>query len=264
LYDSANAGGMDTQSSLLLFISDDDPQTLSIEIASDETNPLAENLNFRASNPESLLFTRRLSNAQVITASTVVLGLKDQSFELIDCEINAPLIRFEADRLRVRSENAGRNRVESERPIQAPPTFRIDAQSTDLLAVVAPNSNVFPWNPFSSESANDDGPVNLDTTLHVLARILGWFRKDRRKEYGRYKDLIVKHVVGSSPTARYALGFIQHVGALSEHGNLYFIDTDILDSLEISWQKIRSGTVSSKARQTVEDYLRATPQPPLF
>jgi hypothetical protein len=96
----------------------------------------------------------------------------------------------------------------------------------------------------------------------VIARILGWFRKDRRKEYGRYRDLIIKHVVGQSTTARYALGFIDHIGALSESGNLFFIDTDILDSHEVSWQKIKSGTVSQKAIEEVEKYLRATPQPP--
>lgn len=264
LYESANAGGTNAQSSLLLFISDDDPQALSIEIASDETNPLAESLNFRAACPASLLFTRRLNNAQVITTSTVVLGLKDQTFEFIDCEVTAPLIRFETDRIRIRSENAGCTRIESAGPIQAPPTLKIDAQSTELFSVIAPNSKDYPWNPFSSKSSTGRGKVDVEGTLHVIARILGWFRKDRRKGYGRYKDLIVKHVVGSSPTARYALGFIQHVGALSEGSNLYFIDTDILDSHEISWQKIRGGTVSSKAKQVVTNYLLATPQPPQF
>ena len=264
LYESANAGGINAQSSLLLFISDDDPQTLSIEIASDETNPLAESLHFRAESPESLLFSRRLNNAQVITNSTVVLGLKEQTFEFIDCEVTAPLIRFETDRIHVRSGNAGSTRIESAAPIQAPPTLKIDVQPTAMFSVVAPNSKAYPWNPFSSESSTNHGRVDVEGTLHVIARILGWFRKDRRKEYGRYKDLIVKHVVGSSPTARYALGFIQHLGALSEGGSLYFINTEILDSYEISWQKIRGGSVSSKAKQAVENYLLTTPQPPQF
>ncbi|AQR66225.1 hypothetical protein BXU06_15110 [Aquaspirillum sp. LM1] len=264
LYESANAGGTNTQSSLLLFISDDNPQTLSIEIASDETNPLVENLHFRAVNPESLLFSRRLNNAQVITTSTVVFGLKDQTFEFIDCDISAPLIHFETDRVHVRSENAGSTRIESAAPIQAPPTLKIDVQSKALFSVVAPNSKAYPWNHFSSESSANHATVDVEGTLHVIARILGWFRKDRRKEFGRYKDLIVKHVVGSSPTARYALGFIQHVGALYDVGNLYFIDTDILDFHEISWQTIRGGSVSSKAKLSVENYLLTTPQPPQF
>ncbi len=264
LYESANAGGVNTQSSLLLFVSDDDPQTLSIEIASDEEDPLAESLHFRALSPRSLLFSRRLNNAQVITNSTVLLGVKDQTFEFIDCEITAPLIRFETDRIHVRSGNAGSTRIESEAPIQAPPTLKIDVQPTALFSVAAPNSKTYPWNPFSFESSTNHGMLDVEGTLHVVARILGWFRKDRRNEYGRYKDLIVKHVVGSSLTARYALGFIQHLGALSERGNLYFINTNILDSYEISWQKIRGGSVSSKAKQAVKDYLLTTPQPPQF
>ncbi|RSF04826.1 hypothetical protein EGU54_09180 [Achromobacter aegrifaciens] len=142
--------------------------------------------------------------------------------------------------------------------------MKLDVQSQNALCVVAPNSKSFPWTSYSEDSVSGPKSVDVNTTLHVMARVLGWFRKDRRKEYGRYKDLIVKHVVGSSPTARYALGFIQHIGALSESGNLYFVDTEKLDSLELSWQKIRNGTVSDAAKTAVESYLRATPQPPQF
>ncbi|RUQ37909.1 MAG: hypothetical protein EKK71_02700 [Candidatus Competibacteraceae bacterium] len=267
LYESANAGTTNSQSSLLLFISEDDPQTLSIEIASDETNPLAKSLQFRATTPTSIHFTRRLSNAQVITTSEVVLGLKEQPFELFDCEVVAPLIRFETDRVRVRGRGFGYTRLESENPIKSPSTLRVETQNPNLFSVIAPNSKNYPWNPYLSESLSNNGAIgaiNVDSTLHVISRILGWFRKDRRKEYGRYKDLIVKHVVGSSTTARYALGFIQHLGALSEKGNLYFIDTEILDANYISWQQIRSGTVSPEAKQAVEDYIHNTDQPPQF
>lgn len=264
LYESANAGSVSSQSSLLLYISEDDPKTLSIEIASEDINPLAESLKFYAPNPDCISFARRLNNAHVITTSTVVLGQKDQEFELVDCEVSAPLVRIETDRVRVRSERGGLTRIESIDNIQAPPALKIDASSASSFSVVAPNSKVYPWTPYSSEKLDDLKTVDVETTLHVIARILGWFRKDRRKDYGRYKDLIIKHVVGSSPTARYALGFIKHVGALSEGANLYFIDTDILDSYEVSWQKIRSGTVSSKAKGAVENYLRTTLQPPQF
>lgn len=264
LYESANAGAVSGQSSLLLFVSEEDPASLAIEIASDESNPLGEDLQFLAGDPPELAFVRRLNNAQIVTSSAVAFGRKDQAFDFVDCEVSAPLIRFQASRIRVRSENRGTTRLESAQPIQAPPALKVEIQSSELLSIVSPNSKTYPWTPYSSESAGHQARVDAKTTLHVMARILGWFRKDRRKEYGRYKDLIVKHVVGSSPTARYALGFIQHIGALSEGSNLYFIDTEILDSYEVSWQKIRSGTVSARATQAVEEYLRATPQPPLF
>lgn len=264
LYESANAGTVSGQSSLLLFISEDDPKELTIEIASDDSSPLGESLQFRAVSPSELVFARRLANARLVTSFVVAFGKENQAFDLIDCEVSAAQIRFQTDRVRVRSESIGTTRLESSQPIQAPPTIKLDVQSHEQLSVVSPNSRAYPWTPYSLESSNQHGKVDADTTLHVMARILGWFRKDRRKEYGRYKDLIVKHVVGSSPTARYALGFIRHIGALSEGSNLYFIDTDILDSCEVSWQRIRNGTASAKAKQAVEAYLRATPQPPTF
>lgn len=264
LYESANAGAVSGQSSLLLFVSESDPDDLTIEIAGDDSGPLGERLHFSAKNPTEISFKRRLTNAQIVTSAVVSLGRKDQLFEIVDSEVVAERIRFESDHVRVRSEGVGVSRLESNKSIQTPPIFKVDALNSDLLSVVAPNSKVYPWNPYYSESIGQQERVDADTTLHVMARILGWFRKDRRKEYGRYKDLIVKHVVGSSLTARYALGFIQNIGALSEDKNLYFIDTDILDSYEISWQKIRRSTVSEKAKQSVEQYLRATPEPPTF
>jgi hypothetical protein len=264
LYESANAGAVSGQSSLLLFVSEEDPALLTIEIAGDESNPLGEDLQFIAVNPAELTFARRLNNAQIVTSSIVAFGKKEQAFDFVDCEVSAALIRFQASRIRVRSENGSATRLESAQPIQALPAMKVEIQLPELLTIVAPNSKTYPWTPYSSDATGHKGKVDAKTTLHVMARILGWFRKDRRKEYGRYKDLIVKHVVGSSPTARYALGFIQHIGALSEGSNLYFIETEILDSYEVSWQRIRSGTVSAKATQAVEEYLRATPQPPLF
>jgi hypothetical protein len=264
LYESANSGSVSGKSSLLLFVSEDDPSNLSIEIANDEGNALGESLFFRAQNPTEISFARRLSNAQLVTTGSVNFGRKDQSFDLNDSEVSANQIRFQATRVRVRSEESGGNRLESVEAIQSPAGMKLDVQSQKALSVVAPNSRAFPWTSYSGDSGSESGSVDVKTTLHVMSRVLGWFRKDRRKEYGRYKDLIVKHVVGSSPTARYALGFIQHIGALSESNNLYFVDTDKLDSLQLSWQKIRNGTVSDTAKAAVERYLRATPQPPQF
>jgi hypothetical protein len=200
----------------------------------------------------------------LVISGAVNFGRKDQAFDFIDSEVSAQQVRFQAARVRVRAEASGSNRIESVELIQSPAGMKLDVQSQDSLCIVAPNSKSFPWTSYSGGSVSESGSVDVETTLHVMARVLGWFRKDRRKEYGRYKDLIVKHVVGSSPTARYALGFIQHIGALSESNNLYFVDTNKLDNLELSWQKIRNGTVSHTAKAAVESYLRSTPQPPQF
>ena len=200
----------------------------------------------------------------MIANSTVVLGRRDQAFDISGSEIQADCIRFESQHLSVRSENGRLSHLQSREAPVSPPTLKVDVQAAGILTVSWPGAKDYPWTSYASEIPRAGTIVDAKTTLHVMARILGWFRKDRRKEYGRYRDLIVKHVVGQSPTARYALGFINHIGALSESGNLFFIDTEILDAHEVSWQKIQSGNVSAKATIAVEAYLRATPQPPQF
>jgi hypothetical protein len=264
LYESANAGALNGQSGLLMFLSEQSPGRLALEIASDESDPLGERLVFDASIPAEVRFLRRLNNAQVIVTSSVVLGRRDQGFDISESEVQAKSIRIESNRISVRSETGRPTHIEATEAVVAPPTLKVDLQAKGLLTVSWPGSKNYPWTAYSVESRAQDANVNAETTLHVVARILGWFRKDRRKEYGRYRDLIVKHVVGQSTTARYALGFIEHIGALSESGNLFFIDTNILDSYEVSWQKIQSGTVSQRAIDAVESYLRDTPQPPQF
>lgn len=264
LYESANAGALNGQSALLLFFSEQAPDKLTLEISSDDADPLGENLVFNTAIPNEVQFVRRLNNAQVIMNLPLVFGRREHDFIISDSEVQVKSIRIDADRILVRSETGRSTHIESVEPVIAPPTLRLDVRDQQLLTVSWPGSKKYPWTSFSTESQVRDSKVDVRTTLHVVARILSWFRKDRRKEYGRYRDLIVKHIVGQSPSARYALGFIDHIGALSESGTLLFIDTDILDSYEVSWQKIRSDTVSQKAIDAVEAYLRATPQPPQF
>jgi hypothetical protein len=264
LYESANAGALIGQSDLLIYSCESDSDGVIIEIDSDDTDPLGEHLIFRAPISREIRFSRRLNNAQIVVPTTLVLGKKGQRFDISDCEVSVNCIRIEAGQLRVRTEMGGLTHIECSDSAVSPGTLKLEVQAPELFTVSWPGSKCFPWTPYSSQPRNQEETVEALTTLHVISRILGWFRKDRRKEYGRYRDLIVKHVVGESPNARYALGFIEHVGALSQSNNLYFVDMDIMDRFEISWQKIRGGTVSDSAIEAVRCYLRDTPQPPRF
>lgn len=261
LYESINSGAELNNSGL--FVSEKE-ENLIVEIVSSDEGPLGKSLEFEAVKPEYIYFSRRLSNARVFSSAEVILGRGENDFDMLDCEIVARKIKFLSEKINIRSISTERNFLESQEEIQCLPATKLSVNPEGKLSVIAPNSKKYPWSKYSVESDNKQEVQNTEATLHVMARILGWFRKDRRDEYGRYKDLIIKHVVGSSPTARYALGFIDHIGALSENGTLYFIDTNKLDEIEISWQKIRSGNVSDKAITAVGKYLAETPHPPSF
>lgn len=264
LYESANSGGVSGQSNLLLYISDEDPNKLIIEIASDDNDPLGQNLTFSADKPEEISFLRRLNNANIGYSGGIVLGRRDHPFEIVDSEVVAEEIRILASTLRVRTLTSGSTYLESRMTAKAGASLKVDAQPPEVLRVTWPESNKFPWHDYSVERQEDDQTFESKSILHAVSRILGWFRKDRRDEYGRYRDLIVNIVVGKSSKARYALGYLHHISALYQRGNLFFIDTKILDTHGVSWQKIRAGDISPRAITSMEEYLRNTPKPPEF
>lgn len=264
LYESANSGGVSGQSNLLLYISESDPKKLIIEIASDETDPLGQHLIFHANKSGEISFLRRLYNANIGYSGAVLLGRRDQPFEIVDSEVVADEINIHSSALRVRSLTKGSTYLESREAVKFVASLKIDAQPSDVLRVTWPESKRFPWNDYSVERQEDDHSLDAQSVLHVVSRILGWFRKDRRDEYGRYRDLIVNIVVGKSSKARYALGYLQYISALREKGHLFFIDTKVLDENEVSWQKIRSGDISEKAIRSMQEYLTKNPNPPIF
>lgn len=264
LYESANSGNVSSQSNLLLYVSDTDQSKIIVEIVSDDTDPLGQHLLFSANKSDEISFIRRLHNANIGYSGTVVLGRRDQPFEIIDSEVVADEIRLQTNNLRVRTLTNGSSHIELRESVRANASLKLDVQPPETLKVTWPDSEKYPWHNYSIERNEADSNVDSRSILHVVARILGWFRKDRREGYGRYRDLIVNIVVGKSSRARYALGYLQHISAIHEKGNLFFIDTKILEQHGISWQKIRSGEISPASETSVEEYLRNTPNPPEF
>jgi hypothetical protein len=264
LYESANSGGVFDQSNLLLYVSEADVNKIIIEIASDDSDPLGEHLEFSANKPGEISFYRRLCNASIIHSGAVVLGRRDQPFEIIDSNVVAEEIRVPASDLRVRTISKNSTYLESKKAVKSSTSLKINVHPPEVLKVNWPESNKFPWRDYAVDFRADDDIGDAQSILHVVARILSWFRKDRRNEYGRYRDLIVNIVVGKSENARYALGYLQHISALYQRGNLFFVNTDILDSHGVSWQKIRSGDIPPKALASMKQYLGANTKPPEF
>jgi hypothetical protein len=140
LYESANAGALSGQSGLLMFLSEHCPEKMILEIASDESDPLGERLVFEATIPAEVRFLRRLNNAQIIVTSTLVLGHRDQGFDISESEVQAKSIRIESNRISVRSETGRPTHIEADKVAVALPTLKIDMQSQDLLTVSWPGS----------------------------------------------------------------------------------------------------------------------------
>lgn len=261
IYESANSSTGSRNLNLSLFVNEDRPNYLTVEISSDEKAD-DEDIELSVPKTDSLIFHRRLINANIFFDGKIVLGRRDMEFEISNSELFANCIQIDANLLRIRPTGNSVSRIETD-SLEASPSLRIDSKP-EYLAVAWSGSNAYPWTAFTSTAVSSDDPNDVASMLHVIARILGWFRKDRRDEYGRYKDLIRKHVVGKSKTARFALGYLQSINALYERGNLYFIDSEKLDEHEVSWTMIKSGKASSKAIKSIENYLSEVPEPPSF
>ena len=112
-----------------------------------------------------------------------------------------------------------------------------------------------PWSQYNASVAASTDPDEAKRILHAAARILGWFRKDKRHEYARYADLIDKHVVGKSDLANTALDFLTDAKILSRGDKLYYLNIDELEATGISYTKIKSREFSDKAIAKVKEWL---------
>lgn len=260
IYESANSSSRLHKPNLALFVNEDDQDNLIVEIYSDAQEEVQEDIKLSVKKPDVLFFYRRLINAKISIDGKLVLGRHDMDFEISSSEIFANHIQINAGLLRIRNTENSQTIIKAN-IIQSSTNLRINSKSSQLV-VDCPNSNTYPWTEFSSLSQDEEQSINAESMLHVVARILSWFRKDRRDEYGRYKDLIRKHAVGKSRAARHAIGYLNSIGALYERGNLYFINSNSLDENEISWTMIRSGNPSSKATNSIQRYLLNNPEPP--
>lgn len=253
LYESASSGAPKGESGLYLFVNEADG-TLAIEIVGGMTSAQAPMI-FTSSVPEELSFRFRLNNAHVLLpGSRVRLGRSEMEFEISGSEVLAKQINVDAGLLRARSTDGRVSRLQAANA-EWSPALRIEADKK-ALEVCWPQSKSFPWHEYSAEFSLEEVDLGAQELIHAVRRILTWFRKDRREDYGRYADLIRNIVVGQSATGNMALDFLLRVGAVYEKGNLYLLEPRVLKELGLSWSVNRGDAPSEAALEAAKKYLK--------
>lgn len=173
-----------------------------------------------------------LSNARIQSERPICLDAVDV-IEVADSEIDAGALELAASALGITGAVSLVSREFVARK-GAPISLRIRS-SDSALGVNFPGDDGYPWARHRVDRAEQNDGDDAHRVSHVLIRILRAFRKHARSEFARYRDLVRKHFVGQSRDAQAAFDFLVSIGAVFERGNLYVLNTDVLDQHAIQW-----------------------------
>jgi hypothetical protein len=216
-----------------------DTHVLTIVPNEDESGEAAFRMDLRVSADNPLTFRQRLRNAVVNVRGPIVLGSHSQ-FELSDVEIQARTFDIQAPVLVVRA-HSHQNRVliQAVHSVKHPSQLRIEVRAGGELKVEWPGSNRYPWAGYHSADIFSES-LDRQGAMLALRRILIWFRRDRREDLARYRDLIDNVVVGHSKVRRDMRDFLLSKGILRVDGNFYKMDSGVAHQHGINWVALRA------------------------
>ncbi len=132
-----------------------------------------------------------------------------------------------------------------------PPTVRVGVQ----LQVSWPNSKIYPWNPFASDSEEDPDPRMADAQ-RSLRRLCISFRSHSKGRLARYKGK-VEHF--RMTKGQFGIKLRQRLvedRVLSLEGSMYFLEPKILgEKVGISFQDLKMKHYSKKSREYLQSVL---------
>lgn len=172
-----------------------------------------------------------LYNAQIETGLGVSLEARDR-FEVGSSYISVGSVELRCTALGIRGDvTISAGRIEAPANPVVPKLRHPDAR----LLVSFPGAERYPWSAYRCELVDEGAEDDALRMAHTVSRILRWFRKDRRAEFARYRDLIRKHIVGKGEVAQKAFAFLEQIGAVEERGSLYVLREDALERYGIRW-----------------------------
>lgn len=183
-------------------------------------------------SPGQISISNMLSNARIDCERRIYLDAVDV-LEIADSEIDAGVLEVAASALGVSGDVSLVSREFVTRK-GTPISLRLRAADSEL-GVNFPGDDGYPWASHRVDSAQQDDGDEARRVSHVINRILRTFRKHARSEFARYRDLVRKHFVGQSRDAQAAFEFLLTIGAVFERGNLYVLNTNVLDEHAIQW-----------------------------
>ena len=205
----------------------------------------ASSMSFLFDKPEKIVFNRQLENAYIEFDGMVVFGNKDSStFKVSDLTLKCTKILFQCNCVEVRNYNDGIVSIQSQEYEQSSARLEVDCKPPDSLIVSWRDVKKYPWIPYFHE-IQDAVSEDYRDEMQSLTRILTQFRKHKKHDFARYKDLLDKIIVAQNTTRKAMLDYLVEIKAISTHDFIYILDISILEKHHVNWNLLRKGDVAS-------------------
>ncbi len=203
---------------------------------------------------------RRVEHASIYSDNKVVIGSDNNPFEISDTEIFCEKLEIRSQKIIVRAKSKShsvvlRSRSKPDIPPNMEIKVRSDEKEEECLKVYWPGGKSYPWSKYY-KNIFDKGDISIDDTFYALRRILMCFRRDRRDNLARHKDMIDQRVVGKSQTKIEAFRFLKEKGVIYEENYLYKVDINKARENDINWSLIHEDIDPSEEEADVKKNLR--------
>lgn len=212
-------------------------------------------LALRTGSDNPIVFHHRLRNAIISTGGTLVLGSRDSSFELSATELQAGRLEIRASELVVRRYAADQHvAIQATDVTDEIHQVKIDAPDRNALSVNWPGAHQYPWAPYYRPNIFSE-ELNVGGAFLALRGILIWFRRDKREEFAKMREMIENVVVGRSAIRQDLLTFLLEKGILYISGHLFVLNEEAARSSGINWSGLRHTEPTPELRGLLNEFL---------
>ncbi len=209
----------------------------------------------RDESPVNVVFNRRLRNAFLNVEGTVTLGNATNGFEIADSQVNCRSLVVRSRVFIVRSSSQAQAvEITTETYEQIPPMIELQTRGPGRLAVSWPGARLYPWTRFVAEATDDTRRRTGQDSFLALRRILGWFRRDKKEDLARYRDLIRNVVVGENVLRQFMLKFLIERGTIFPDGPLYKLNISRLTAAGLNYSDLRQGRETESITRFLEEF----------
>jgi len=209
-------------------------------------------LYIRKDTSTNIVFNRRIKNALLSVEGKVTLGNESNDFEISDCEIVSTEFELRSNNLIVQSTNTGQSTIiKALAYTQVAPVVDIQRKGPGSVYVSWPGSKQYPWSNYANEAKGDNKDDFSTDAYLALRRIFTWFKRDKKVDLARHKDLIQNAVVGDNPLRQLLLDYLIETEIIFRDHPLLKINVLAMSRHGINYSDLRK----CKKNQSIDSFL---------
>jgi hypothetical protein len=219
---------------------------------------------FNTSN-ETIKFGSKIRNTTIICKLDVSIGVSDHPLDINNTEIFAQNLIFNSKDINIRSREGSEHVLFSaEKFYFINPSATLSCPDKKRLGVISPNPLNYQLKGFEfsiTGSSRFSSNKKISTAHENLIRIIRWFRKDKKQEFARYKDLIDNIAVGGDIERKSLIDFLKKLKIIQTRDSLYVMSSENINKYGLSWDANIANINPQLEMLLLEFVNSATPKP---